>query len=135
MKKHLMKNFIKYKNINQYKKNHLLKFGKFGIKSKNFSLILQKQLDSFYFIILKKFREIEPKKKIKIWNCLLLNLNLTKLSPESRMGKGKGQIYSSAIFLKPGTIIFEFDNIDYYKMINVFFYLQKKLPFSIILIK
>ncbi|MGH1163429.1 ribosomal protein L16 [Bacillus mycoides] len=63
-----------------------------------------------------------------------MNLNLTKLNLESRMGKGKGSIYENAIFLKPGMILYEFDNFPISQKIKLFKYLKKKIFAKIIYI-
>jgi len=132
-KQNLIKKHLNY-SIKYPQSNHLLKFGIYGIKCKTFSLILNSKLDSLHFILLKKLKKIELKNKPKIWNCLFLNLNLTKLTPESRMGKGKGTVYSNGIFVRPGTILFEFNNIEYKKMIDVFIYFSKKVSLKLILV-
>nr|YP_010888140.1 ribosomal protein L16 [Fushitsunagia catenata]WJJ67917.1 ribosomal protein L16 [Fushitsunagia catenata] len=114
--------------------NHLLRFGKFGIKALSFSRITKKQLDLLEGILTKKLRARTNKKSFKLWNLISLNLNLTKLSLESRMGKGKGQVYTKAVFLKPGTMLFEFDKVQTQDLIEVFKFLQKKTSVKIGLI-
>ena len=39
------------------------------------------------------------------------NQTLTKLNPESRMGKGKGLFFTKTAFIKPGMILFETDKL------------------------
>nr|YP_008963770.1 ribosomal protein L16 [Grateloupia angusta]AGO19283.1 ribosomal protein L16 [Grateloupia angusta] len=108
--------------------NHILRFGKFGIKVTSFNRISEPQLKSLEWSIIKKLKELSNnnKKTFKLWNLVNLNLNLTKLGQESRMGKGKGAVYSRAVFLKPGSILFEFDKISYQQLIEVFNFIRKK---------
>ena len=113
---------------------HLVQFGKFGIKSITFGIISQKQLDAIEWALMKKIKSLANKKNVKFWNLLTLNLNLTKLSLESRMGKGKGSIYTKSVFLKPGTMLFEFDRISFQNIKEVFKFIKKKLPIKVILI-
>lgn len=127
------KNQKPYSCKNNYP-NHLLRFGKFGIKSLSFTRLTKKQLDLLEWILIKKLRERTNKKSFKLWNLVNLNLNLTKLSLESRMGKGKGQIYTKAVFLKPGAILFEFDKIPYQDVKEVFKFLQKKTSIRLSLV-
>nr|YP_010921919.1 ribosomal protein L16 [Grateloupia turuturu]YP_010986418.1 ribosomal protein L16 [Pachymeniopsis lanceolata]WIM51226.1 ribosomal protein L16 [Grateloupia turuturu]WOL37386.1 ribosomal protein L16 [Pachymeniopsis lanceolata] len=117
--------------------NHVLRFGKFGIKVVSFNRISESQLKSLEWSIIRKLKELSNnnKKAFKLWSLVNLNLNLTKLSQESRMGKGKGVIYSKAVFLKPGLILFEFDKISYQQLIEVFGFIRKKIPAKVILIK
>lgn len=105
----------------------MLKFGSFGFKINcykryNFSNYVQVQL-----IVLKKLKQLNNNKKIKSWSNLNFNMYLTKLTTESRMGKGKGNIYERAIFFKPGDILYEFDKtyVDVEK--QLFKHLNKKL--------
>lgn len=115
--------------------NHLLRFGSYGIKATSFSRISKDQLELIEWTLLKKLKTtITVKKTVKIWNLVNLNLNLTKLSLESRMGKGKGNIYTKAAFIKPGTMLFEFDKISFQHIKEVFKFIQKKTPVKIILV-
>ena len=57
-----------------------------------------------------------------------LNKTLTKLSLESRMGKGKGSIYTRALFLKKGSIIYEFSNISDQQIKEIYMCLKKYVP-------
>nr|YP_010164459.1 ribosomal protein L16 [Polyopes lancifolius]QRM91054.1 ribosomal protein L16 [Polyopes lancifolius] len=115
--------------------NHILRFGKFGIKVASFNRISEKQLKAIEWSLIRKLKEVSNNKKtFKLWNLALLNLNLTKISLESRMGKGKGAVYSKAVFLKPGMILFEFDNVSYQQLLEVFTFIKKKLPLKVVLI-
>nr|YP_008994207.1 ribosomal protein L16 [Rhodymenia pseudopalmata]AGO19259.1 ribosomal protein L16 [Rhodymenia pseudopalmata] len=114
--------------------NHLLRFGRFGIKTTNFGRITRNQINSIERDLICKLRVLTNSKNTKFWNCIILNLNLTKLSLESRMGKGKGNIYTKAIFLKPGTVIFEFDKISFQHIQEVFEFIKKKMPAKITLL-
>lgn len=115
--------------------SHLLRFGKFGIKTLSFCRLTKKQLDLMEWILIKKLKMVNNKKPFKFWNLINLNLNLTKLSLESRMGKGKGSIYTKAVFLKPGTVLFEFDKLQFHNLMEVFKNLQKKSAIKLVLIK
>lgn len=64
-----------------------------------------------------------------------LNKTLTKLSLEARMGKGKGSVYTRVLFLKKGSVIYEFKNIKNQQIQEVFNLLKKYFSTKIILIK
>nr|YP_010395118.1 ribosomal protein L16 [Grateloupia elliptica]UQJ72559.1 ribosomal protein L16 [Grateloupia elliptica]UYI31676.1 ribosomal protein L16 [Grateloupia elliptica] len=134
---------VQRKTHNKYRhkfcfSNYILRFGKFGIKVISFSRISESQLKALEWSIIRKLKELSNNnnnKTFKLLNSANLNLNLTKLSQESRMGKGKGAIYSKAVFLKPGLVLFEFDKISYQQLIEVFDFIKKKIPTRITLIK
>ena len=122
---------LKYTQINQ-----VIKFGNFAIKITSFGRLTENQLNSlerFLLIFLKKNSSND--KNIKVWNLVKFNASLTKLSSESRMGKGKGSIYTKAVFFKPGTILFEFAGVTDQEIFKVFKFIKKKLPFKSILVK
>nr|YP_010199687.1 ribosomal protein L16 [Gracilaria domingensis]UAD89595.1 ribosomal protein L16 [Gracilaria domingensis] len=116
--------------------NHILKYGRFGIKSLAFSRITESQLNALRWIILKRLKLVtNNKKNFRFWILLSMNLTLTKFNIESRMGKGKGAVYTHAVYVKPGMILFEFDNLTEQQIKNLFDYIFKKIAFKIKLIK
>lgn len=120
--------------ISKNQSNQLLTIGQFGIKSYSFMKFSENQLKWLEWVIKKEINFITGKKSVKIWNFIYLNTNLTKLSPESRMGKGKGQVYSKACFIKPGKILFEFDKISNANMSKLYMRLSNKFPGKTILV-
>nr|YP_010199787.1 ribosomal protein L16 [Gracilaria ornata]UAD89745.1 ribosomal protein L16 [Gracilaria ornata] len=116
--------------------NHILKYGSFGIKSLSFSRLTESQLNALKWIILKKLKLVtNNKKNFRFWTLLSLNLALTKFNIESRMGKGKGSIYTHAVYIRPGMILFEFDNLTEQQMLHLFNYILKKISFKVKLTK
>jgi len=120
------------KNLN---KSHLIQFGKIGFKSLGFQCLKKNELNTIEWLISKKIKKLHFKKKIKFWNLISLNLNLTKLSPESRMGKGKGFIYTQAIFIRPGIILFEFDNLTIWQSTILVNFLKKILSVNFVIVQ
>lgn len=115
--------------------NHVLKFGKFGIKAISFGRLTEAQLNSMGYLLIKTFKSLNlNKKSIKTWNLVCLNMSLTKLSSESRMGKGKGSVYTKAAFLKPGTILLEFDGTTSQQSLLVFRKLNKSVNLKLALV-
>ena len=118
----LKKHHLKY-NTNLKFQKHLLKFGFIGYKVILFHRISKKKEDYLKLLILKKLKLIS-KRKIKLWffsNCFF---NLTQLPPDSRMGKGKGEVNETYSFYKKGFLLFEvkgisiFDSLKLLKFIN-----------------
>nr|WCH57872.1 ribosomal protein L16 [Catenella fusiformis] len=96
-------------NLKLKHSNHILKFGKFGIKTITFGRLIKSQIDTINYFLVRSLKS--NKKSVKLWNLLFLNTTLTKLNSESRMGKGKGSMHTKAAFLRPGSILFEFEGI------------------------
>ena len=116
--------------------NHLLKVGSYGVKVLSNLQITEKQIISIERILKGQLKKISVQlQKTKLWKKIHLNKTLTKLSLEARMGKGKGSVYTKALFLKKGSIIYEFKNIKNQQIKEVFNFIKKYFPAKIILIK
>ncbi len=114
------KTFFKFKNLCSFNK-HILKFGFFGFKIKITLTILQTQEEFFRLFVLKNLKLLTSK-KIKVFffkNCFY---SKTKLPSESRMGKGKGEIFDLFSYYKKGFILFELSETSFI----VAFKLKKK---------
>ena len=131
-----MKKLHNIYSYNMSYKRHLLKFGVFGFKViSNNNRITDEQVKSITKALTKKLRFIcRNNKSYKIWNLILLNGVLTQLNLESRMGKGKGVVKTKVSFIKAGTIVFEFSNIKYFQIIEVYDFIKKIVPFNLILV-
>lgn len=130
-----MKTHKLYK-IKYNQNNSNLKYGQFGIKVVSFDKITQVKLNAIDRLVTNFLKNLtNNKKEIKIWKPIVFNFTLTKLSSESRMGKGKGSAYTKAIFLKPGTVLFEIKGITFLQVKEVFQFIEKNVSFKIKLIK
>nr|YP_010726689.1 ribosomal protein L16 [Cystoclonium purpureum f. stellatum]WDY85176.1 ribosomal protein L16 [Cystoclonium purpureum f. stellatum] len=122
-------------NLKYQHSNHVLRFGNFGIKSLSFYRLTEEQLILLCRHLIKISKNYSCNKRpIKIWNFLFLNLLLTKLNSESRMGKGKGSIYAKAIFLKPGCIFIEFESTSLAQAKALTYQIKKRLGLKLALI-
>nr|AOX48916.1 ribosomal protein L16 [Gelidium crinale f. luxurians] len=124
----------KYK-LKGNKKFQFLELGTFGIKTTSSGLITKEKWQLIERVLQRKFKLMLGHKKNKIFSSLKFNSSLTKLSLESRMGKGKGSIYAKAQFLKPGTLLFEFIKLPKQYEDEIFMFIQKKIKFKIKLVK
>lgn len=114
---------------------YLLKFGSYGFKLLDSIRLENEQLNSLERSLLKKLKNLSNySKEYKLWTLLKPNKTLTKLNLESRMGKGKGAIYTEALFLKKGTIIYEFENLTFQQILEVFECIKKQLSVDLVLI-
>nr|YP_010944678.1 ribosomal protein L16 [Palisada intermedia]WMC20775.1 ribosomal protein L16 [Palisada intermedia] len=130
----LKKHHLKYKKHHLKYKKHLLKFSFIGFKVILFHCLTKKKIDFLKLLILKKLKGIS-KKKVKIWffsNCFF---NSTQLPPDSRMGKGKGEVKESFGFYKKGFILFEIKGISTFNSIKLLKFLnnQKIIKLKLIL--
>lgn len=108
---------------------HILRFGTYGFKIMSTVVLTTEQIQSFNRILLKRTRnKTTSSKTCKFWSLIQTNKALTKLSLESRMGKGKGSIYTEAVFLRSGSIIYEFKNYKKHQIIDLFNVFKKQIP-------
>lgn len=115
------------------KKFHFLRYGTFGIKTISCGRITEEKWKNLDRTLRRKFKIILGSKKIKIWSPVEFNCSLTKLSPESRMGKGKGSIYAKSKFLKSGTLLFECSRLSKQYRKEVLYFVQKRLSLKLII--
>jgi large subunit ribosomal protein L16 len=120
----------KYKKCLNYN-SHILRFGDYGIKSCSFNSLTQLKLLTIEKLLIKSFKVIcKGSNNIKMWNLIQMNSTLTRLSPESRMGKGKGNVYTTFSYIRPGQILFEFSGVSGIQA-NLFRRnLKTKIPFQ-----
>nr|YP_006665891.1 ribosomal protein L16 [Porphyra umbilicalis]AFC17794.1 ribosomal protein L16 [Porphyra umbilicalis] len=108
------------KNVNQT--NHILKRGYVGLRSLEQVQVDVSQINSLKQFLQKELKIIEKKTdqgKIKLWFYMLPNRAVTKLSPETRMGKGKGPIVSYCCYIEQGQLLFEIANLPEVKTLEV----------------
>ena len=129
----LPKTFV-HKSLKKTKKTDVLYYGYYGIKSCQLNKLTLKNVDFLKKNLEKHFSFFLQKKKVKIWNKIVPNLTNTKISSESRMGKGKGSVVEEFSFIRPGQIIFEVEKIPLLLMKKVFVKVCKQLGFKVKLI-
>nr|WOA02283.1 ribosomal protein L16 [Gloiopeltis furcata] len=113
--------------------NSILQFGRFGIKALSFGRLTENQFNLISRGLAKYLKKITGgKKTARFWPRKTFNLTLTKLSSESRMGKGKGSVYTRGVFLRPGDIIFEFEGVSRQQMHFIFDFLKNQISGRII---
>nr|YP_009660493.1 ribosomal protein L16 [Corallina chilensis]QCS25441.1 ribosomal protein L16 [Corallina chilensis] len=108
---------------------HILRFGTYGFKIMSTIVLTTEQIQSLNRFLLKTIKNQSAfSKTCKLWSLVKTNKALTKLSLESRMGKGKGSIYTEAVLLKSGSIIYEFKNYKKHQIIDLFNLFRKQIP-------
>lgn len=115
---------------------HILKYGDFGFKTTTSVRLTKEQLFSFERVLQRKIRSlISSSKECKTWCLLATNSTVTKLSLESRMGKGKGVICTESVFVKPGCVIYEIQNVKFQHVLELFCFFKKQISANLVLIK
>ena len=115
--------------------NHLLKTGFYGFKILSDLQLTEKQAMSLERILKVKLKKLSIQfQKTKVWVNIQLNKTLTKLSLESRMGKGKGSIYTKVLFIEKGSIIYEFKNIKIQQLKEIYMFFKKHIPCKLVLV-
>lgn len=120
------------RNINQT--SHLAKRGLFGLRALEFKQVDIKQIESIKKILQKEIKKLEKKSssgKIKMWFYMLPKSAVTKLTPETRMGKGKGPIVSYCCYVKPGQLLFELSNLSKKKAVELVDIIKNSFSFKI----
>nr|YP_009114016.1 ribosomal protein L16 [Gelidium elegans]AGW30455.1 ribosomal protein L16 [Gelidium elegans] len=133
MKQTYNKTHNKYK-IKGKKKFNFLTLGSFGLKAISCSRITKEKWESIQWALRKKFKAKLGAKQNKIWGLVELNNSLTKQNLESRMGKGKGLVYTKSKFVREGTLLFEFDSFPQQFQKEIIEFLQSKISLKLKLV-
>ena len=115
--------------------NHILKYGSYGFKILTNLKLTKNHLISIERILSKKLKSLSNYSNgFKFWTLISLNKTLTRLPLESRMGKGKGAILTVVVFLRKGSIIYEFKNLNSQQIKQIFSFLSKYISAKSLLI-
>lgn len=134
-------NYLDKKRHNKHKKYlnhsmHILRFGNYGIKALGFGRLKETTTNSLERFLLKNLKTISKNPGTsKIWNTIQINSNSTALSPESRMGKGKGPLVGKFAFIRSGQLLFEFSGISESQALFLWNQFSPKVRFPTRLVK
>ena len=134
-------NYLDKKRHNKHKKQvnynvHILRFGNYGIKAVGFGNLKESTINTLERFLLKSLKVTNKNSRtFKVWNTIQVNSNSTALSPESRMGKGKGAIVNKFAFIKSGQLLFEFSGISETQAVFLWSQFNSKVPFPTKLLK
>nr|YP_009317510.1 ribosomal protein L16 [Gelidium isabelae]AOX48962.1 ribosomal protein L16 [Gelidium isabelae] len=134
MKQVYTKTHNKYK-IKGKKFFSFLTLGSFGLKTTSCGRITKEKWESIQWSLRKKFKVKLGTKQNKIWSLIELNNSLTKLNLESRMGKGKGLVYTKSKFVREGTLLFEFDSFPQQFQKEIVEFSQNKISLKLKLVE
>lgn len=105
-------------------------FGQYWLKATTAWYLTNRQLESARKVIVRVTRKIG-----KIWFRVFTDLPYTKKGLEMPMGKGKGEVDTYRVRVKPWKIIFEISGVDKATAKEVFKQATYKLPLSTTLVE
>ncbi len=107
-----------------------LAFGDYGLKALESSWITANQIESCRVAITRAL-----KKGGKLWIRIFPDKPVTARPPETRMGKGKGNVEKWVAVVKRGKILFEIGGVKEEDAINALKDAQHKLPIKTRIVK
>lgn len=102
-----------------------VQFGEWGLKALEPAWITAQQIEACRIAMLRAM-----KRSGKIWIRIFPDKPYTKKPPESRMGKGKGNVEGWVAVVKPGRILFEVAGVDEETAHEALRYAASKLPIA-----
>lgn len=105
-------------------------FGDFGMKAVTWGYLTNRQLEAARKVIVRVTRKVW-----KIWFRVFPDLPYTKLGLEMPMGKGKGDVDTYRVRVKPWKMIFEISWVDKATAEKVLKQAAHKLPLQITVVE
>lgn len=105
------------------KRGFKLVYGEYGLKSLEAAWITARQIEAARVTIQRTV-----KKGGKLWIRIFPDKPVTKRPPETRMGKGKGNVEYYVAVVKPGRILFELAGVPEHVAREAFRKASHKLP-------
>lgn len=84
-----------------------ISFGEYALQALEPAWISARQIEASRRSIVRNL-----KRRGKVWIRIFPDKPITKRAPESRMGKGKGNVEFWAAVVKPGRVLFEVGGVD-----------------------
>jgi large subunit ribosomal protein L16 len=82
-------------------------FGEFGLQTLDRAWITNVQIEAARVAMTRHM-----KRKGKLWIRIFPDKSVTARPPETRMGKGKGNLENCVAFVRPGNVLFELDGVS-----------------------
>ncbi len=127
----LMPKKVKYRKVQRGRmkgkaqSGNTLVFGDYGLQALGRKWLTARQIEAARIAINRHI-----KKGGKIWIRVFPWKPITKRPPETRMGKGKGDVDSWVDVIKPGRILFEIEGVSEEVAREAFRLASYKLPFK-----
>ena len=125
----IMPRRVKYRKTQRGKlrgiatRGNTLTFGEFGLKAIENGMIKSNHIEASRVVIARKSRGAG-----KLWIKIFPSKPVTKKPPETRMGKGKGELHHWACPIRRGKVIFEMSGIPEAFAKQIFRLVAFKLP-------
>ncbi|MEJ5257136.1 MAG: 50S ribosomal protein L16 [Fervidobacterium sp.] len=101
----------------------LVVFGEYGLKALEPAWITAQQIEACRLAITRTL-----KKEGKLWIKIFPDKSYTKHPPETKLGKGKGNVEGWVAVVKPGKVMFEIGGVDEETALKALEYAATKLP-------
>lgn len=108
----------------------LVTFGEFGLKALEPAWITAQQIEACRLAINRTL-----KKEGKLWIRIFPDKSYTKHPPETKLGKGKGNVEGWVAVVKPGKVMFEVGGVDEEVATRALEYAATKLPIRTKIVK
>ncbi|MCK5685331.1 50S ribosomal protein L16 [bacterium] len=105
------------------KRGYSVSFGEYGLKAMECAWITNRQIESARQAMTRHI-----KRGGKVWIRIFPAKPITKKPAETRMGKGKGAVESWVAVVKPGTVMFEMQGVEYELAKEAMRLASRKLP-------
>ncbi len=125
----IMPRRVKYRKMQRGKlrgiatRGNTLTFGEFGLKAIENGMIKSNHIEASRVVIARKSHGAG-----KLWINIFPSKPVTKKPPETRMGKGKGELHHWACPIRRGKVIFEMAGIPEAFAKQIFRLVAFKLP-------
>mmetsp|Transcript_11506 Transcript_11506/g.23415 ORF Transcript_11506/g.23415 Transcript_11506/m.23415 type:complete len:191 (-) Transcript_11506:2033-2605(-) len=126
-------------------RSHVVRFGTYGIQAQgpfpkqDFMKFTAKQIEAVRRALSKKLKPDggggRSRRNVKVWMRIFPDRPCTRLTPESRMGKGKGDVDHFAAAVRPGQVIIEFGSAPRKVVEDAFKYAADRIPFRVRLVE
>lgn len=105
-------------------------FGQFGLKSVELARITARQIEAVRRVLAR-----QTKRAGRIFIRVFPDKPITQKPLEVRQGKGKGSVEYWVAQVKPGTILFEIEGVDFETARAAFLLAAQKLPIKTIFVE
>ncbi len=105
------------------KRGYSVSFGEYGLKAMECAWITNRQIESARQAMTRHI-----KRGGKVWIRIFPAKPITKKPAETRMGKGKGAVEAWVAVVKPGTIMFEMQGVEFELAKEAMRLASRKLP-------
>jgi large subunit ribosomal protein L16 len=106
-------------------------FGRYVVQASKSGFMTRGQIEAVRVALRRPIKHV---KNAKVWVLIKVDRIITKRSPETRMGKGKGAPSFQIVLIEKGQLLYEIFGPTFFKINRVFLKAFKKLPVPSVLV-